>query len=67
MRRECCFYNILQIHNPNEIAKMPTPTLKPKYRDVESIEVSFNRILLSRANVENVVKPPQNPVANNKV
>ena len=49
------------------MASMPIDTLRPIYKDVWSNEDSLKRMLLSNANVEKVVKPPQKPVANSKV
>ena len=57
----------LESHNPKTTAKMPMTILETMYIEKWSSSLFFRRKCFSKANAENVVKPPQNPVAKNKV
>jgi len=63
----CYIYNILAIHKPIAIAITPILMLAKVYNEKCSSSPVRNKECSSKAKVENVVKPPQKPVANNKV
>lgn len=46
---------------------MPTTMLASRYTEKYNNSPAVNNECFSKANVENVVNPPQNPVVNNKV
>lgn len=61
------YYTNFESHNPKEMAIMPITMLLMVYKAKFKMSPFFKNEWFSSANVENVVKPPQNPVANNKV
>ncbi len=58
---------VLEIQRPSMTARTPTRILRIVYNEKWRKSPDFNKELFSNANVEKVVKPPQNPVDNNNV
>lgn len=63
----CCIYNIFAIHRPSETAMTPTMMLAMVYIEKCNSSPARSKECFSKAKVEKVVKPPQNPVASNKI
>ena len=57
----------LEIHRPRATAKMPIAMLAIVYTEKLKSSLFFRKLCFSKAKAENVVNPPQKPVARNKV
>ena len=62
-----CIYNILETHRPIATAITPEMMLAMVYIEKWNSSLALSNECFSKAKVEKVVSPPQNPVANNKI
>lgn len=63
--RKSVVYNTLESHSPIATAVTPITMLNIVYKENWKIAPVFKKECPSNANVEKVVKPPQNPVESN--
>ncbi len=63
----CYIYNNLTDHNPKAMATIPKTMLDKVYNRKYRSSPELRRECFSKAKAENVVKPPQKPVANTNI